>query len=259
MKKWLGIALCVVGAITIMHWPATAKADTQTQQDGHKAEMEAKYLEEAFAATGATANGYVINSWAQLNAKFVSMDTISKIVSASAQDLSIEHAKVIKRNIDHERYYELQGQRPDGSSVAVIGSSLDGAVTGSQTVMVVQENAPKYNASTLSTDLAQISQTAQNWTNDPVVSACIEGSTDDKMDVAEANNAISHVFAKVQAKRVEGIATGDVTSISGYSPLGPDSIQTSGRKMNLQVGLHYNDVDHRMNVVVGTPIITITY
>jgi hypothetical protein len=257
MKKWLGIALCVAGVVTITHWPGTATANTQS--DGQKGQMDAKYLEEAFAATGATASGFVINSWAQLDDNFDEMSQISKIVGKTAQDLSITHAKVIKRTEDGERYYEIQGDRPSGASAAVIVTSLDAPDDGTQTVMVVREDATKYQKDTLSNDLEQLNKTARIWTNNPVISACIEGSTDDRMGDAVTRQLIQHVFARVDAKRVEGITTGDVTSISGYSPLGPDFIQTNGRKMNLQVGLHYNDVDHRMNVVVGTPIITITY
>jgi len=93
----------------------------------------------------------------------------------------------------------------------------------------------------------------------PQISACIEGSTNGTILGDSVTRVVSQAFDAVGAHEVEGLKTNLVTSMSGYSPEESNVILTNGHPMNLQVALHFDTVTHRTNVLVGTPIITVTY
>lgn len=93
----------------------------------------------------------------------------------------------------------------------------------------------------------------------PQISACIEGSTNGTILGDSVTRVVSQAFDAVGAHEVEGLKTNLVTSMSGYSPEESNVILTNGHPMNLQVALHFDTVTYRTNVLVGTPIITVTY
>lgn len=74
----------------------------------------------------------------------------------------------------------------------------------------------------------------------------------------ETNQVITKAFDTVDAKRIEGVTSNLVTSISGYSPEGPTYIM-SKEKMNLQAALQWDGYNQHTSVVVGTPIIVDPY
>lgn len=59
----------------------------------------------------------------------------------------------------------------------------------------------------------------------------------------------------VQAKMVEGIQGETLTSISFYTPRGGRWAEVKGRKINLQVALHYDKSQDETNIYVGAPLI----
>lgn len=59
----------------------------------------------------------------------------------------------------------------------------------------------------------------------------------------------------VQAQRIEGINDETLTSLSFYTPQGGKWADVQGRKINLQVALHYDEFQDVTNIYVGIPLI----
>ncbi|MBX5437739.1 MAG: YwmB family TATA-box binding protein [Alicyclobacillaceae bacterium] len=93
----------------------------------------------------------------------------------------------------------------------------------------------------------------------PQLSACVEGSLSARLVGARQPYMIRRAFEAVHASRVEGVQSGVETSVSGYTPLAPMYILSNGRRMNLQVAVHFDRYHQRTDVLVGTPIILATY
>jgi hypothetical protein len=84
----------------------------------------------------------------------------------------------------------------------------------------------------------------------------IQGNIDHSTDTLKVAHNLVKQF---HAKEIEGMETGQTVSISAYSPMFSEGIQTRGGKMNLQVATHRNGKDGKLVVTIGSPIITIEY
>ncbi|MCL6627219.1 MAG: YwmB family TATA-box binding protein, partial [Alicyclobacillus shizuokensis] len=107
--------------------------------------------------------------------------------------------------------------------------------------------------------LARLRETAESTGGKAQISACIEGSLSARLIGAQQRQVIQQAYEAVHAARVEGVQSDLETSVSGYTPLAPTYILTDGRRMNLQVAVHYDAYHRRTDVLVGTPIILSTY
>jgi hypothetical protein len=76
---------------------------------------------------------------------------------------------------------------------------------------------------------------------------------------ANISGTAQRVMRHLKAKEIEGMATNQTVSISAYSPVLSDTIQTRGGAMNLQVATHRDERTGKLIVTIGSPIITIEY
>jgi TATA-box binding len=76
---------------------------------------------------------------------------------------------------------------------------------------------------------------------------------------AKKEQWIQQALKRMRAREVEALRTAPTTSVSCYSPLFPDGLNTQGGVMNLQVAARIDRLHHRIAVTMGTPIITIEY
>lgn len=75
-------------------------------------------------------------------------------------------------------------------------------------------------------------------------------------NMLKTTQKLMHIF---DAKEVEGMETNQTVSISAYSPMFSDTIQTRGGAMNLQVATHRDERTGKLIVTIGSPIITVEY
>lgn len=93
----------------------------------------------------------------------------------------------------------------------------------------------------------------------PQISTCIAGIYNDTLSVDQQEERIIFLFRSLQAREVERLEDETVVSISGYTRLWDQAINTHNQKMNLQVATH-RDVEQKLTrFTVGTPIITAEY
>ncbi|MGG5255167.1 YwmB family TATA-box binding protein [Neobacillus sp. SM06] len=92
----------------------------------------------------------------------------------------------------------------------------------------------------------------------PTIFSSIKGKINDKMDTALPKTA-KNIMKRFKAKEIEALKEDQFISVSAYSPLFKESIQTKNDNMNLQIGLRNEGLGAGTTVVVGTPILTIEY
>lgn len=88
--------------------------------------------------------------------------------------------------------------------------------------------------------------------------SCIKGEFSDKMDKVLSKRAKS-VLKTLKANEVESLKEETFISISAFSPLFSQQIETKNGKLNLQIALRSEGLGASTTLVVGTPIITIEY
>jgi len=224
----------------------------------------ATFTERAFAATGAQMSGYAIHDWSQLSYQFESVRQIGEIVDKLGQELGIQMEKKIQNNIagdghSGQTFSEVYGTWADSTNISVTVSSFRFRTGQEETILVISVTSNGHNLTDYQGDVVRIQKALTSIGASQQISACIEGSRGDMMSGGQAQLLIKHAFESVGATSVEGVQTSELSSVSGYSAESPQYILTRGRKMNIQIGIHNDTVHQRTNIVVGTPIITVTY
>lgn len=97
---------------------------------------------------------------------------------------------------------------------------------------------------------------SQLFKQSPQLFSCISGEESDKMDIILSKKA-NDILKDFSAKKVEQLKEKTFVSLSAYTNVWNQSIQTNDHKMNLQVALRH--VGHTITLTIGTPIITTEY
>lgn len=268
---WLGAHSAISQASTTaaavaknIGFPSTTVAGTRSATSSATDPL-AHYIEAAFAVTHATVDGYEIHNWSQISNNFQNSRQISQTVDRLGQELEIQNSKTISHTMEGdgqsgETFYELYGTWADGTAVTVTESSFRMPnPSQDETILIIRADSSSQNLASFDSGIQKMRKALASINARPQISACIEGFRDARMSGGQENGLIADVFSTVHANKVEGVQTSDVTSISGYSTELPQYILTAGQKMNIQVGLHYDSAHQRTNVVIGAPIITVTY
>ncbi|OFW74935.1 MAG: hypothetical protein A2201_02910 [Alicyclobacillus sp. RIFOXYA1_FULL_53_8] len=291
MKKWTALSIVasmVLGLAVLHNQQANASPNPATS-----ALRTATYLEKSFSATHATVTGYEMNNWSSLGSAQMSLTDLSRQASRFTQEFSLQDTKTYKYAATNELYYEVTGVGPQHTRVTATftsfanpagslasgsaGASATGAVgstaataaahstaasstvTSAYSVMTVRVDGQASSLTGFAPVMQKLATAIAAIHVVPQISACIEGSSNGTIVGDSVPRVVAQAFAAVGAHEVEGLTTNLVTSISGYSPEASTVILTNGHPMNLQVALHYDTLTHRTNVLVGTPIITVTY
>lgn len=257
MKKWMVFTL-VGGAVLGLALHHTAAANA-APNPAVTAQKTAQLLEKSFGATHAKVAGYEIDNWSQLTTAHQTMSDLARQASKFMQEFPVQQAKTYKYAVTNELYYEVTGIGPHHTHVTATLSSFHYPNNTNTAVFTVRVDGQTTNLTHFEPVLQQLDAALTSLNLLPQISACVEGTTGAKIIGDSANQVVNEAFHAVGAKRVEGMQTNLETSISGYSPESSTVILTNGHKMNLQVAVHYDAVNQRTNILVGTPIITVTY
>lgn len=93
----------------------------------------------------------------------------------------------------------------------------------------------------------------------PKINSCIQGKINDKLGNTEQFVLINKILKSINADRVEMLNTDLVKSVSAYSSKIKNYIWTSNNKMNVQISTHFDSLNKKTILTLGTPIITIEY
>lgn len=243
------------------HSVALVKQSSRSSTGAHDStsSVEADYVERSFGAMHAQVAGYLIHNRSQLNEKFLSETDLQEIAREIKQELGLRNAKLLSNSGKYQNYLQLSGEWPDATDVTVTLSSFHDDTEPDSTILSIRVHSQAGQLQNFGHDVSRVKQAVTNLQSTPQISACIEGFTSARMVGVQTDNLISQAFSVVHADVIEGVKSDLLSSISGYSSEAPGYILTNGRKMNLQVAVHYDAYHHRTNVLVGTPIITETY
>lgn len=216
-------------------------------------------VKKSFAATGATADRAIINDYTVLSQQYSSVGYLEATGRRVMQELSIRHTKIVMRNLDGERLWEVYGYKDQHTLVTVVLSSFRATTQSPVSVLTVSERLPKEDVPRLESDMLSLANLIENSGWAPQISTCMSGFVGARLGNVSAKTLVDVAFSAVHAKRVEGVSSNLVTSESGYTKSTPWHLITAGGWMNLQVAVHYDNVAHRTRIVVGSPIIVTTY
>ena len=92
----------------------------------------------------------------------------------------------------------------------------------------------------------------------PTIFSCMKGSVSDKIDKA-LPTTVNHLLSVMNAKKIEALKEETFMSVTAFSPMFSESLESGKKDMNLQIGVRSEGLGGKTTIVVGTPIITIEY
>jgi hypothetical protein len=98
----------------------------------------------------------------------------------------------------------------------------------------------------------------KNFLSEPIIFSCATGEINDKME-SVLSVEIQDLLRAFNAKPVESLVEESFTSVSAYTGLWKEALQTKKQEMNLQIALRKTRMGGQTTIVVGTPIITSEY
>jgi hypothetical protein len=218
-----------------------------------------EFLTKAFNVTEAEVEGYSIHNWSVLDKEYRTPEELKALALKLKGPLGLQQAKEAQEAQGDKNSYVLRGQWKDGSDVSLTLNSMKFQEQAPQTVLAIRIEREASDLQTYASAIRLVREAVRGINAVPQISTCIKGLLPDKMKDGETNDLVETVFHKVKAKEIEGVRSGLVTSVSGFSPLTKDYIVTNGNRMNLQVAVHYDAQQGKTRVIVGSPIVTIEY
>lgn len=100
------------------------------------------------------------------------------------------------------------------------------------------------------------SRLSQVFQNREQIFSCVNGVSGDKMDIILSKKA-RRIMGDFDAQNVEEIKEKTFISLSAYTNMWKQSIETNNHEMNLQIALRH--IGNKTTLTLGTPIITTEY
>ncbi|MGB8956982.1 MAG: YwmB family TATA-box binding protein [Tumebacillaceae bacterium] len=252
MKKIgvFGIIFCLlIGAYSFMSYRQTLAQTSDTAQ----------FLRDAFNATDGAVEGYSIHNWSVIDKEYRNIDQLKAMAQQLNRTFGIENAKESSGGEGDQNSVTLHGTWKNGADAQLVLKSMRMTDNAPQTALVLRIERETEDLQDYGQAIEKVRETALSLHAIPQISTCVKGFLPDRMEDGDSNSLVKRVFQKVKAKEIEGVRSGLVTSVSGFSPLSKDYIVTNGNKMNLQVAVHYDAYQGKTRILVGSPIVTIEY
>lgn len=246
---WTLIAFGLVG------WGLHAATAFAGSQQTTTVRAEATFLNRAVAAAGGTRSQALVHNYTETVGPLPTLSELEQEASSVATALGMTRAQQTTRSAAGENFVQLTGVGTGGADVSVYESSFP-AGNGQGTDVLVVRATPGSMAPQNLADLMQEVYTAvSNAHRTPDVSAYVETVHNGLASPTEVRQEDAKVLVAVGAKAVSAMQSGTDSSVSAYSPRGPQGIQTGNQTMNLQIGVHHDSLHRQTDVIIGTPII----
>ena len=170
-------------------------------------------------------------------------------VERTGHDLSAGVRQIKGQVLKEEVLYTLalnNGYNPDGSA-------------GYETYVLVSAAAESMSASKEAKVRQELSDFLKNYTSDLRLASLYRGRIGQKLDTRSMISKGEQIFKALGGRIIEGIEEGQLVSRTGYSSLIENSLFIGEEKININVGLRYNEYEDATYLWLGTPVIFTSY
>ncbi|MDQ2087866.1 YwmB family TATA-box binding protein [Herbivorax sp. ANBcel31] len=218
-------------------------------------------LKEAFNASGAKHLNSEVYIWSRAGSWFGDFNNLEEMVDDFEKDFEVVKNDLYSKNYvnnDSVEKLEITGLTRDGNRINV-NSQIRGANSDSKEAYVSVSISTDFEDCELEEITESIKESFKRYNLEPVVSTCITGYFDEKLDYKALNAVSENVFKNSNASKVNGIADRNLISVSAYSPAISESINVDGKKVNLNFAIRYNSYEDKTYIWIASPVITTEY
>jgi hypothetical protein len=204
--------------------------------------------------------GIAMNSWKiymQEAVSYASTDLETKQKINQLKTYAKDFEFYIDREEHHEDHYKLIGEKTGDvdsiNEVAIITVYEEG--TNKRISLSFEVTGSEWNSDTWN----YMKRSYKDQLKDPNVYYSLYGSKAVKHNISLSEEA-AYLLDYLNADKIEGMKEENFISISAYKEDWEMKIKTKGNKLfNLQIGFRVNPETHKLDVAIGTPIITSGY
>ncbi|WP_213818637.1 YwmB family TATA-box binding protein [Garciella nitratireducens] len=256
--KGLGIAIIIcILSFSILGFFKEVPANQQINL------VDAETLMKSFHASEANLESIKLNFGSEIENKKYTQKQMEKIILDCIQELGLEkQSKIeIKKDQNHQKV-TATSQKGEEIYVNILMENLDVEEQSKNTYFLIDLCLNEHNSFQLSEIERKIINYFTELGLDYQYSMTVIGTFDKKINTDEMRGIIKNTFEVVDAKILEGMQQeqySEMVSMSGYSPQIYNNIQLSGKKMNINAAMRYNEYNEKTYLWIGVPLIATEY
>lgn len=199
-----------------------------------------------------------IQGWTKVNNQFISLEELQQLARKTAKKLGNPNPQVVSEGGGDFRQVRIQSAMGDNSVLSLAAQSLinygqpDNQGETYITVSIVQ--GVKDRSSRLSSEAVK-GALFSPFGEKPQVLTNIVASLPGKLSAAEQEQLLSRLFAAAEAKRIDGINTEQLYSVTGFTPAIKDRLEIGENQVNLNIAVRYHNEDGRTYIYIGSPLL----
>jgi hypothetical protein len=203
-----------------------------------------------------------VQGWVKVKDKFVTMQELEALARKSAGRMGENNPQIHRQNGTDFRQVRIHSVLDDGRVLSLAAQSLinyrlpegqgETYVTISFAQKISPENLPVVSPMVRSALFFPFSGQPQVLTN-------IVAAKPGRMSVKEQEALLTALFSAAEAKRIDGINTEQLCSVTGFTPEIKDSLAIGEKEVNLNIALRYHNEDGQTYINMGSPLLTGEY
>lgn len=218
-------------------------------------------LKEAFNASGAEHLNSEVYIWSRVENWFGDFDKLEKMTEDFEADFGVIQNHLYSKsyvNNDSVNKIEIIGVTDDGNNINITAQTSEKNFNFKEAYVSVSASTD-FKDFELEEITDNIKNSFKKHNLEPVLSTCITGYFDGKLDHKSINTVSKNIFKDSNASKVNGITDRNLISVSAYSPVIGNSINVDGEKINLNFAIRYNSYEDKTYIWLASPVITIEY
>ena len=211
----------------------------------------------AFSCSNVNFSQYNLNGWVKFNEMDLDNERLKKVTEEIYEYIKPgDNGKVL---FDNEDKTFIIKEEDDKNNITVIVKNTYNYISGkyeTSAIVDITHNGYSENISDIGEDIFSC---LKNYGINPSVNMSLSGYLSGRIEEYEKNQVLNIMLKKLNAKKVEGVDSSNLTSISGYTKSIPQYIISNSKKININAASRYNSYENKTFFWWGTPLINIEY
>ena len=224
---------------------------------------ERENLLSAYQNAGAAIEKIRIYSYAQIHDPYFSFDRALQISEEIKQKLDVPEIMITDKKAEREgekMEVSWRGKNGSGHPIFLKIHSLESkSKFHSNPETYISIEVEMENRWSELTEMEQKIESAMNRYRMGHTNCCVIGSYEGELTEAEKKQALQALIEGLRGKEVEVFNDGNLLSVTGWSRRIDDWIAYDGKKVNFQISFRYHSADEKTYLLLGTPLIEISY
>lgn len=218
---------------------------------GYRAVLSRSSEYQVFQASGAHPSGYALSDWVMLSPAQAKGHSLFSLAREMAHAV---HLRVALNRSSGPNWENVSG----ATTVGTVATKVVAERLASGAVYLVLDRSVRggfqglqESQNILAATLARYGPEHQNVT--------LIGTLSGQIAPARMRQVLGRMLKTGQAKEINSVSRPLLTSLTAYSPLMAERLRLDKGWVNLQCAFAYNPKMHDTEILVGSPIITVTY